>query len=73
LQHRQSRFAACARHFLERRLRGWNKDQLVEPKFFARLSGKNQMAVMNRIERSAVDTDFSHSNRFFVRTVSIDI
>jgi hypothetical protein len=37
------------------------------------LPPKNQMAVMNRIEGSAVDANFCHSNRFFVRTVKIDI
>jgi len=29
--------------------------------------------VMNRIERAAIDADFAHSNRFFVRTAEIDI
>jgi hypothetical protein len=31
------------------------------------------MPVMNRIECAAVDADFAHSNRFFIRTVGIDI
>jgi hypothetical protein len=31
------------------------------------------MAVMNRIERAAVDADFFHSKRFFVRADKIDI
>ena len=73
MQHRQSRFSARTRWFLERRERGRNKDQLIKPKFFARLAAKNQMAVMNRIERAAIDADFAHSNRFFVRTAEIDI
>ena len=48
---------ACA-GFFERRKRRWNKDHLIEPECLARLPAKNQMAEMNRIERSAVNADF---------------
>lgn len=61
------------RRSFEGRQRRWNKDQLIETKLLARLLPQNQMPVMNRIERSAVDADFSHSNRFFVRAPGIDI
>ena len=44
--------------FLEWRECGGNKDQRVEPEFLARLPAENQMAVMNRIERTAVDAYF---------------
>jgi len=46
---------------------------LIEPQLLACLPRENQMAVMNRIERAAVDADFSHSNRFFIRAAKIDI
>ena len=55
-QHRQPQFAArLCLLFFERRERGRNENQLVEFEFLAGLPAQDQMAVMNRVERAAID------------------
>ena len=62
LQHFQPYFAARDRSgLLKRGNRRWHQDNFVEVECFDRFAGENQMRVMDRIERAAINRDFLQS------------
>src|SRR5919198_552391 len=64
LQHRQSRLWAGNRRtsFLRRDAR-WHEDHLVQAEDFECFASENEMTVMNRIKRSAIDSNFFQRER----------
>ena len=62
-EHIQARLRLGWRHVeLVRRNCGRHKDDPLELQLFERFAGEDQMPVMNRIERAAVDSNFAQSD-----------
>src|SRR4051812_43268518 len=58
-KHSKPRFCSRRGRILEGRDRGWNENHFRETQLFKGFPCENEMRVMNRIERSAVNADFA--------------
>ena len=62
-QHLQARFRARHRVVLERRNARWHKNDSFEREFLQGKARQNQVGMMNRIERAAIDADLLQFNK----------